>query len=404
MANTIFDTEEYLSNPFFPTGYSDILQRMQNINPVQYAKTRNFINGGVTYLSPYISRGVISVKQVMETVLQKGYKPYQVEKFLQELAWREYFQRVWQHAGDGIWKDIKQPQPDVLHKHMLTAVDEAATGIQAIDQSIENLYSSGYMHNHVRMYTASLVCNMAKAHWLRPSQWMYYHLLDGDIASNNCSWQWVAAAFASKKYYFNQENVNKYTFSKQQNSFLDKSYEEIATMPVPQNLLATTNPVLQTILPVTQIPLLDTSKPTLIYNSYNLDVLWRRGEDVNRVLLLEPSHFKKYPVSKKVLQFVIDLSKNIDGIIIYTGEISEITSFYKNASTSKDECIISKEHPAFTYYPGVKDSRDWMFPVVTGYYNSFFSFWKKTKSISKKLSLYLLLMLFNFFLFIPNIT
>ena len=202
MVNTIFGTDEYLSNPFFSTGYQEILQRVQNINPVQYAKTRNFVNGAVTYLSPYISRGAISVKQVMETVLHKGYKPYQIEKFLQELAWREYYQRVWQYAGDDIWKDIKQPQQDVLHHQMITAVDEAATGIEAIDKSIENLYNSGYMHNHVRMYTASLVCNMAKAHWLQPSQWMYYHLLDGDIASNNCSWQWVAAAFASKKILF----------------------------------------------------------------------------------------------------------------------------------------------------------------------------------------------------------
>ena len=377
MVNTIFGTDEYLSNPFFPTGYQEILQRVQNINPVQYAKTRNFVNGAVTYLSPYISRGAISVKQVMETVLHKGYKPYQIEKFLQELAWREYYQRVWQYAGDDIWKDIKQPQPDVLHHQMITAVDEAATGIEAIDKSIENLYNSGYMHNHVRMYTASLVCNMAKAHWLQPSQWMYYHLLDGDIASNNCSWQWVAAAFASKKYYFNQENINKYAFSKQQNSFLDKSYEEILAMPVPEILMSTNNLLLQTLLPVTQTPILDTSKPTLIYNSYNLDILWRKHEDVNRVLLLEPSHFKKYPVSKKVLQFIIDLSKNIDGIILCTGEISDISGLYKNDSLPDKECIISKEHPAFTYYPGIKDSRNWMFADVTGYYNSLFSFWKK---------------------------
>ena len=377
MVNTIFGTDEYLSNPFFPTGYQEILQRVQNINPVQYAKTRNFVNGAVTYLSPYISRGAISVKQVMETVLHKGYKPYQIEKFLQELAWREYYQRVWQYAGDDIWKDIKQPQQDVLHHQMITAVDEAATGIEAIDKSIENLYNSGYMHNHVRMYTASLVCNMAKAHWLQPSQWMYYHLLDGDIASNNCSWQWVAAAFATKKYYFNQENINKYAFSKQQNSFLDKSYEEILAMPVPEILMSTNNLLLQTLLPVTQTPILDTSKPTLIYNSYNLDILWRKHEDVNRVLLLEPSHFKKYPVSKKVLQFIIDLSKNIDGIILCTGEISDISGLYKNDSLPDKECIISKEHPAFTYYPGIKDSRNWMFADVTGYYNSLFSFWKK---------------------------
>ncbi len=361
----------------FPTSYEKILERINHIHPTQYGKTRNFINGAVTYLSPYISRGVISVKQVMDAVLQKEYKPYQVNKFLQELAWREYYQRVWQHVGDDILKDIKQSQPDVLHHQMIEAVECATTGVDVIDEKVKKLYSTGYMHNHIRMYTASMVCNMAKAHWLQPSKWLYYHLLDGDIASNNCSWQWVAAAFASKKYYFNQENVNKYTFSKQQNTFIDKPYEEIISMPVPGTLKSTSNLSLQTKLPATQIPSLNINKPTLIYNSYNLDVTWRKDEDVNRLLLLEPSHFKKYPVSEKVMQFIIDLSKNIQGIVAYTGEIADIVDLYKNSSTSHEKCIISKEHPAFTYYPGIKDSRDWMFPEVTGYYNSFFSFWKK---------------------------
>ncbi len=359
----------------FPTSYQQIIERINHINPIQYRKTRNFINGAVTYLSPYISRGVISVKQVMDAVLQKGYKPYQIEKFLQELAWREYFQRVLQHAGDEIWNDIKHPQPDVLHHKMIKAVENAATGIDAIDEQIKKLYSSGYMHNHVRMYTASLVCNMAKAHWLQPAKWMYYHLLDADIASNNCSWQWVAAAFASKKYYFNQENVNKYTFSKQQHTFLDKSYEELIGMPVPDSLKLTTDLSLKIKLPSTEIPVLDINKPTLIYNSYNLDAMWRKDEDVNRILLLEPSHFEKYPVSEKVIHFIIGLSKNIEGIQVYTGEIDSLD--FGVGGT------ISKEHPAFTHYPGIRDSRDWMFPEVTEYYPSFFSFWKKCEKFLK---------------------
>ena len=362
----LFSETEDAAAVDFPTSYHQIIERINRINPVQYSKTRNFINGAVTYLSPYISRGVISVKQVMDAVLQQGYKPYQIEKFLQELAWREYFQRVWQHTGDEIWKDIKYPQPGVHHHQMIKAIENASTGINAIDEQIIKLYSSGYMHNHVRMYTASMVCNMAKAHWLLPSKWMYYHLLDGDIASNNCSWQWVAAAFASKKYYFNQENVNKYTFSKQQHTFLDKSYEEIIEMSVPDTLKLTTYLSLQTKLPLTEIPALDITKPTLIYNSYNLDVMWRKDEDVNKVLLLEPSHFEKYPVSEKVMQFIIDLSQNIEGIQVYTGEINELNFGIGG--------VISKEHPAFTHYPGIKDNWDWMFPEVTGYYNSFFSF------------------------------
>lgn len=367
----------------FPSSYPQIIEQINHINPVQYGKTRNYINGAVTYLSPYISRGVISVKQVMETVLQKGYKPYQIERFLQELAWREYFQRVWQHTGDEIWNDIKQPQPGVQHHKMIEAVEHAATGIGVIDEQIKKLYRSGYMHNHVRMYLASMVCNMAKAHWLQPSKWMYFYLLDGDIASNNCSWQWVAASFASKKYYFNQENINKYTFSKQQNTFLDRPYEEIISMNIPDVLKSTIDLSLQTKLPPTQIPALDINKPTLIYNSYNLDITWRKEEDVNRVLLLEPSHFEKYPVSEKVLRFIIDLSNNIEGMLLYTGEIADIRSLYKNSTSLEKDCIISKEHPAFIYYGGIKDSRNWMFSEVTGYYNSFFSFWKQCEQFLK---------------------
>lgn len=375
MALTLFPEIEDSLSIYFPTDYESIVERVRQIDPVRYAKSRNFINGNVTYLSPYISRGIISVKQVMETVLQKGFKPLQVEKFLQELAWREYYQRIWQYAGKDIWKDIRQQQPAVQHHEMITAIANATTGVQAIDESIRNLYSSGYMHNHVRMYIASMVCNMAKAYWLQPSKWMYYHLLDGDIASNNCSWQWVAGAFASKKYYFNQENLNKYTFSKQQNSFLDKSYEDILAMPVPDSLKPTIELSLQTTLPVTDRPILNTRKPTLIYNSYNLDVMWRKEEDVNRILLFEPSHFEKYPVSDKVIRFVIDLSRNIKGLQVVTGEIDDIQF--------GDSVIVSKEHPLFAHYPGIKDSRDWLFPQVSGYQPSFFSFWKMCEKFLK---------------------
>jgi len=368
----------------FPTSYQLILERINRINPVKYAKTRNFLNGDVTYLSAYIARGVISVRQIKDTVLQKGYKPYEIEKFLQELAWREYYQRVWQVKKEELFTDLKQPQPDFLHHQMPTTIVNASTGIKVIDDQINDFYGSGYLHNHIRMYLAAMVCNNAKSHWLTPARWMYYHLLDGDLASNSCSWQWVAGSFSSKKYYCNQENINKYTLTSQAHTFLDASYEHIATMPVPNALEATTTLDLKTILPQTEVPTLDTSKPTLLYNSYNLDPLWRASENVNRVLLFEPSHFNQYPVSEKVMDFIISLSKNIDGIIMYTGEVDVLTKQYENADLKISNTFFSKEHPAFEYYPGIKDSRDWMFPNTEGYYPSFFSFWKKGISTKNK--------------------
>ena len=363
----------------FPANYDEIVYRIDKIDPIQYSKTRNYIDGNITYLSPYISRGVISVKQVMEAVLAKGYKPYEITKFIQELAWREYFQRVWQHLEDDMFDDIRITRTGIRHRQIPQAIITAKTGIESIDTAINDLYQTGYMHNHIRMYTASIACNIAKGHWQLPSQWMYYHLLDGDLASNTCSWQWVAGSFSSKQYFCNQENINKYTYSKQKDTIIDKSYDEIPLMEIPDILTRTSSLQLTTALPGKTKPTFDHNLPLVLYNSYNLDPLWRNDIAANRLLVLEPSHFKQYPVSEKVIRFNIELAANIDGLQLFIGEINEIPDL------AKFPAIYSKEHPAFNYYPGKKDEREWMFPGVTGMFNSFFSFWKKCEQQLKNM-------------------
>jgi deoxyribodipyrimidine photo-lyase len=354
----------------FTTEYKNILEQIENIDAVKYAKTRNYIDGNVTYLSPYISRGVISLTQIKNSILQK-YKPYQAEKLLQELAWREYWQRIWENIGDKLFTDIKQPQPNVVSYKMIAAIENGTTEITAIDKSIEELYATGYMHNHCRIYVASIACNIANAHWLQPSQWMYYHLLDGDLASNSLSWQWVASTFSSKKYYCNQDNINKYTSSNQRNTFLDCTYEELPTTDTPKVLQQQTDLVVETELPNYTTINIDSSLPVLLYNSYNLDPTWHIDDNANRILLLEPSHFKKFPVSKKVIEFIIALSKNIEDVQIFVGE------FYELQQQVNESKIHFKKHPAFLHYKGIAENYDYMFPQVSGYYNSFFSYWKK---------------------------
>ncbi len=142
-----------MSDTRFPASYEKIIERLDSIAPADYARSRNFINGSVTYLSPYISRGVISTRQVLENVLAKGYKPYTISKFIQELAWRDYYQLVYKAFGDGLLKDILHKQPGFTRKQVPVAIDTASTGINAIDTLIKKFYKTGYMHNHVRMYT-----------------------------------------------------------------------------------------------------------------------------------------------------------------------------------------------------------------------------------------------------------
>lgn len=354
-----------------------IQEIIASIDPLKYGKTRNFLNGGVSRLSPYVSRGVISTKQIAKAVLKDGYHPYKHEKWLQQLAWRDYFQRVLQHKKTLATIAIKNEQDQdgqKLHNGFPTTVLQANTGIHAIDHSIQQLYDTGYMHNHARMYVSSIVANIAGARWQEGAKWMYYHLLDADVASNGCSWQWICGAFSSKKYRANQENINKYSGKVQNHTFLDVGYDALPYINAPESLQAFSTLSLDTHLPASDTLTIDPSLPTLIYNFYNLDPLWHAGENINRVLLLEPSHFEQYPVSDKTIEFILTLKDNIPDLQVYTGE-------YESLKQLCSGTMICKEHPLFDYPGAIVESRDWLFPELTGYYPSFFAYWKKAERV-----------------------
>jgi deoxyribodipyrimidine photo-lyase len=355
----------------FSTDYRHILEQINKIDPVKYGKTRNYIGGAVTQLSPYVSRGVISTKQIADALFSKGYKPYQMDSFLKELAWRDYFQQVWIARGDEIDSDLKQKQPDFDNSLISSSILNATTGIEAIDTGVSTLQNTGYMHNHTRMYVSSIACNIAKSHWKLPAQWMYYYLLDADWASNALSWQWVAGSFSNKKYIANQENINKYSNSNQKSTFLDMPYEHIPMMRIPESLIDKISLKLTTNLPNPTAVVMKPDLPIYIYNFYNLDPKWDEDIKANRILLLEPHFYKKYPVSDRTLDFVLALSKNISNVQVFIGSFEELKFMAKNSE------IHYKEHPTNIHYKGIVHHRDWMFPSITGYYNSFFSFWKK---------------------------
>ena len=130
------------------TDYLQILQKLEQLKPVNYANTRNFIDGDVSRLSPYISRGVISTLDVFKYVIAKGYPFYKIEKFIQELAWRDYWQQIWIDKGTLINSDLKNKQDGVKNKLIPKAIVNAKTSIKAIDNSIEEFYKSRLIQNY----------------------------------------------------------------------------------------------------------------------------------------------------------------------------------------------------------------------------------------------------------------
>jgi deoxyribodipyrimidine photo-lyase len=152
-------------------------------------------------------------------------------KLVYELAWREYFHHVWQHEGDAIFESLHEgPLPDDAYAADLPAdLREARTGVPVIDQAVSELYATGWLHNHARMWLASYVVHIRKVHWRTGADWMFGHLLDGDLASNHLSWQWVAGTGSHKPYLFNADNVARYAPAHwhSRGSVIDTSYDTL---------------------------------------------------------------------------------------------------------------------------------------------------------------------------------
>lgn len=217
----------------FPSERTEALARVLAIRPDDYARSRNHIEGAVTRLSPYITHGFVSIPEIASMVVQKHGLPVQ-HKLFYELGWREYFRHVWQHRGESILRSSRPwPLPDTAYATILPDdIRQARTGLPVIDQSVRWLYATGYLHNHARMWLASYIIHLRKIHWTTGAEWMLSHLLDGDLASNHLSWQWVVGTGNRKPYLFNAENVARYAPATWHSpgTVIDTSYEQLDTI------------------------------------------------------------------------------------------------------------------------------------------------------------------------------
>jgi len=196
-------------------GRAEAEHRLGMIDPVEYAKTRNHMKGAVTHLSPYHRHGVLTLAETRDHTAAQLPPENRPGKLIQELAWRDYFQRVYAELGAGIWKDREPYKTGFAAEDYSEAlpenIREGQTGLACMDAFADDLSSKGYLHNHARMWMAAYVVHWRRVKWQAGARWFLQHLLDGDPASNNLSWQWVASTFSHKPYFFNRDNLEKYT-------------------------------------------------------------------------------------------------------------------------------------------------------------------------------------------------
>jgi deoxyribodipyrimidine photo-lyase len=211
-------------------GTREALKRLNTLDIEAYSRNRNFLNGSVSKLSPYFRHGCITLKEASDNVRNRF--GADAEKFVQELAWRDYWRRVWHDLGNAIFSDVEDPKVVLGDKLMPDFIRQGITGLPCMDGVIRDLLHDGYVHNHARMWFAAYVVHWLKVDWREAADWFENNLLDGDKASNHLSWQWVASLFSSKPYYFNKENLSRFTGEKycatcKVNCPFDASYETL---------------------------------------------------------------------------------------------------------------------------------------------------------------------------------
>jgi len=324
-------------------------EKLDAVHPAGYTRTRNALDGAVTGMSPYFTHGLLSLPDAARAIHARHSLGFD-DKLVFEFGWREFFHHVWGHQQDpdAILQDMHGAPP--WHGHYADTLPSdirgGCTGVPAVDNAVRILYATGYLHNHARMYLASYVVHVRKVHWRAGADWLYGHLLDGDLPSNHLSWQWVAGTFSSKPYLFNAENVLKYAPLSARPAWdcsgtaIDHSYEALDVMArnkrdvgrepgvhekVPEPALLShfypsNRPAAQSISAQAAITNIAAKKLELVH-PWSL-ALPSGGDTLRIGIIHEPAH-TAWPWSERRWQFVLQAMAQVtDGIWI--GDINEL--------------------------------------------------------------------------------
>lgn len=214
------------AHAFVPTRAAG-LARLQQFLPAAgraYAATRNEDRGPtearqVSALSPWIRRRLLTESEVVAAVLTR-HSAAAAEKFIQEVVWRGYW-KGYLEMRPGLYArylaecDALRSSANAAQQQALKRAEQGQTGIECYDAWVQELRSSGWLHNHTRMWFASIWIHTLKLPWQLGAEFFYEHLLDADPAANTLSWRWVAGLHTPGKHYLARaENIRRYTLGR----------------------------------------------------------------------------------------------------------------------------------------------------------------------------------------------
>jgi len=277
-------------------------------NLTDYSKLRNFDLGpsnksNISCLSPYITHGVINELEVIDKSLKK-FSFAKNEKFIQEVLWRTYW-KGWLELRPNVWSDYLIELDNVINQfknnqNYLDAI-EGKTDIDCFNQWVVELKENNYLHNHTRMWFASIWIFTLELPWQLGAEFFMQHLYDGDAASNTLGWRWVAGVQTQGKHYLASEwNINKFTNNRFQNIKLNENATPIFS---DKNYSVNKKDFLNSEILEDQTLLIFENNMTFEFSDF-------KEHKFKKILLVLNNTNRAIKLSEKVLKFKADLLKD----------------------------------------------------------------------------------------------
>jgi len=218
----------------FETSRASAVEKLNKFveqNLFEYSRLRNFDYGpknrsNISCLSPYITHGIISELEVIKKSLNK-FSFSNNEKFIQEVLWRIYW-KGWLELRPNVWTDylneLKKTREEFSENINYKNAIQGRTDIECFNEWVNELKENNYLHNHVRMWFASIWVFTLELPWQLGAEFFMKHLYDGDVASNTLGWRWVAGIQTPGKNYLASEwNIKKFTNNRFNNIKLNEN-------------------------------------------------------------------------------------------------------------------------------------------------------------------------------------
>ena len=333
------------------------LDRFVERNLSDYSKLRNFDFGhnkrdNVSCLSPYITHGVLNEVEVIKKSLAKS-SFSKNEKFIQEVLWRTYW-KGWLELRPSVWSDYIISLNNIREKYRedpnyLKAI-EGKTNIECFDEWVKELKKHNYLHNHTRMWFASIWIFTLDLPWQLGAELFLKHLYDGDAASNTLGWRWVAGIQTQGKHYLASEwNIKKFTNNRFQNIKLNEN--------APPKMTDKTYSIIKNDFINPEI----SEDKTLVIFENNLS--------------FENSDFKEFKFDKIILAFNSNEFRNIklsDNVIKFKSElINDQLERIKSLSINCEKVSIDKlkdiKSDFYILYPSVGENLDFVLSNLNNY-------------------------------------